>query len=1154
MNNKSYSKFILILSLFLSLMLLNNCANAGVGDTTIVQTFRFDTSMRAGVFMFPTDTAKTYEKIIMLYSMRCKNGLISNSGNTNLGCGEWDYNCYTYLVDSAQTDSLDAYHKSYDISNFTDTVFNYTTNPVYAYIQYNQQAVTYTSIISEDSAIVGTGTTSVINPLATSGALSRTQYLWTVAELSAAGLTAGNITGLRMDVLSLGSAVNNLRIKFKSIVKTVLDPDSTDLNGFTEVYFLNTTLATTGINNFNFFTPFNWDGTSNVLVDFSYTNALNGNDNPVQGHDAGFNAALINTQPDAYLNFNGGVQAVKVNPAAYSSISDQITVAFWAYGDSMRLPANTAIMEGNDNNNQRQLNIHLPWSDSNIYWDCGNDGSGYDRINKAAVDSEIAGRWNFWAFTKNAVTGVMHIYLNGNVWATGAGKTKLINIQNMIAGMSLGGITGYYGNFDELSIWNKELSSASIQQIMFKDITAAHPDYVNLLVYYKFNEATGMTAFDSSLNGYNSDLINPGWRTSRGNELFRNFTVSTFRPNTTFVQGVYTTSVQNFTVLDSVPLSANSVVSYVVTNNELSVIDTIYVWEAGYAYIYDPLGTVIDSVQVPSQATINITQLEYYSKRPMRLELINFITPYGINLNMNGLIGKTWEFDVTDYAPVLKGARFIAMEDGNHQEDNDIKFVFYEGTPPRDVKSISQIWPSGTWVSPSYNDIVNNKYFEPRDVILSLTANQFKVKSAISGHGQEGEFIPRNHTITLNGSVNYTRSVWKECATNPIYPQGGTWIYDRAGWCPGAVVDTREYEITSQVSGGQTINLDYSLPFIANPGSSNYRVNNQLVSYDSPNFSLDAAVNYIKTPSKRTEFFRKNPICNEPVISIKNTGSDTLISLDITYGRVGGAMSTYQWTGSLAFLDTVEITLPQPNWLTSLTNEFIAVVSNPNGGTDQYAENDTMYSAFDIPAVYPAQLIFLLKTNNLPSQNAYTLKDSQGNIIISRSGLAANTLYHDTVNLVTDCYTVYLTDAGDDGLGFWANPNQGSGYFQIHNIANGMVKNFNSDFGDNIYQQFTVNYALPVNELTDAAIHELAIYPNPASDIFVAEFSLPLQAHAEIKVMNMLGQQVISQPLTVTQDVEKVSIDISTLSEGSYYVSLETGTSKVTKKLMIIRN
>ena len=54
---------------------------AGTGDTTVVQTLRYDSTMRAGVFQFPDDSTKSYEKIIMRYGLRCKNGLISTSTN-----------------------------------------------------------------------------------------------------------------------------------------------------------------------------------------------------------------------------------------------------------------------------------------------------------------------------------------------------------------------------------------------------------------------------------------------------------------------------------------------------------------------------------------------------------------------------------------------------------------------------------------------------------------------------------------------------------------------------------------------------------------------------------------------------------------------------------------------------------------------------------------------------------------------------------------------------------------------------------------------------------------------------------------------------------------------------------------------------------------
>ena len=122
-----------IFPFFLTLIFfgLFSSAYAGPGDTTVVHTFRFDTNMRAGVFNFPDIVGKKYEKILMLYSMRCKNGLISTQSLPNQGCGEWDYNCYTYVVDSSQNDSLLRKANRYKISDFNGNNYPYSNQPVY---------------------------------------------------------------------------------------------------------------------------------------------------------------------------------------------------------------------------------------------------------------------------------------------------------------------------------------------------------------------------------------------------------------------------------------------------------------------------------------------------------------------------------------------------------------------------------------------------------------------------------------------------------------------------------------------------------------------------------------------------------------------------------------------------------------------------------------------------------------------------------------------------------------------------------------------------------------------------------------------------------------------------------------------------------------
>jgi hypothetical protein len=92
------------------------------------------------------------------------------------------------------------------------------------------------------------------------------------------------------------------------------------------------------------------------------------------------------------------------------------------------------VFEGRNAQNGRVLNSHLPWSNSRVYWDAGNEG-GYDRIDKLANTSDFEGQWNHWAFTKNTSTGSMKIFLNGVFWHSG---TNLDNPLNGIVEFALG--------------------------------------------------------------------------------------------------------------------------------------------------------------------------------------------------------------------------------------------------------------------------------------------------------------------------------------------------------------------------------------------------------------------------------------------------------------------------------------------------------------------------------------------------------------------------------------------------------------------------------------------------------------------------------------------------------------------------------------------
>ncbi|MGJ8672759.1 LamG-like jellyroll fold domain-containing protein [Rubritalea sp.] len=185
------------------------------------------------------------------------------------------------------------------------------------------------------------------------------------------------------------------------------------------------------------------------------------------GH--GYHATLTNGTwvtgvENSALSFNGTDSAVTLPSSAFSSISDQITISMWVNGDASQAKKDTAFY-AEDSSGNRVLNIHLPWSNGIVYWDAGNTGSQYDRINKGASASEYKDQWNHWAFTKNASTGEMAIYLNGELWHSGTGKARsMAAIANVMLGNDVNN-NSYDGMIDEVQVYDVALSASEVSDL-----------------------------------------------------------------------------------------------------------------------------------------------------------------------------------------------------------------------------------------------------------------------------------------------------------------------------------------------------------------------------------------------------------------------------------------------------------------------------------------------------------------------------------------------------------------------------------------------------------------------------------------------------------------------------------------------------------------
>ena len=1143
------------LTLFLVMLLPVLSFSQMVGDTTVIPTFNYTQTQspqgRDSMIMFPDDPGVSYEKIIMAYNMRCKDGLVSNGTNTNRGCGEWDYKCNTYIYDSTHVDSIRNYMSSHNITHFSGDTYDYVEDPTYTYYQHLQKEVVVNNIISEDQHTVGTGSQQIV--FGDDSYSGKAQFLYTQSELSQAGISTGNFNGIIVQALN-GGEFGFLRVKMKHASESVLDKSSPHIDGFTDVYFSDYNFIT-GDNRIQFHTPFDWDGTSNIVVEYSFTNDTPSSQLFIEGEELGNDMGLLAENGTHIINDVGYTQ-VPAEPM--SSISNEITVSFWCNGSADFLPAPTSIISAVDADNKRTLNIHHPWSNSSIYWDCGNEGGSYDRIDKAATPEEIKGQWHHWAFTKNAVSGDMKIYLNGELWHSGTGKTRLMDIQDLIIGNIHGGLRNYYGKIDEFRIWDKELDQATIQEWANIEIDDSHPNYSNLVAYYKFDEGSRSTIADASTFGETAEIHDYViWSHERGNNLSREFEVTTQRPNTTFFQGNYDLTINDVIVEEKVENIANVVTEFEIIprygtmlNDSIHEVFTDYLWKAGWEYIYNPEGLLTDSIEVVATGNIEITELNYYKRYPAKYELMSFVTPYGIYLDL-GMEGKTWYFDVTDYGPILKGLKRMTVElGGQRQEDLDIQFWFIEGTPPRDVIDINQIWRPG---SSGFQNIMDDRTFEARDFMMNPEGEFFKVKSVITGHGQQGEFTPRWHTLNIDGGdVEYEWKVWTECSTIPVYPQGGTWIYDRAGWCPGDPSDVYEYDITEYVTPGQTHNIDYNLTIAS--GSSNYQINNQLVTYGAANFILDAAVINITKPNASAAHQRFNPACTQPMVVIQNTGASTLTSLDIEYNITGGEVLTYNWTGSLSFLESTEVELPIPDYTfwTGDDNIFSVNISNANGQVDEYEYNNHFQLEFEEVPVHDVFETFTIecKTNLQGYQTSYSLTDLDGNVILEMSGLDNSTIYSNEVTLPMGCYKLRIDDTGDNGLYFWHTPNYGTGYFRLKKSSGFIIENFEPEFGRFAVYEFGVVDFTGIEDSPDEA-SIVSIFPNPASDHVNIKLQGLENSDIKVEIFSTTNLKVYEKQFTVSAVDITENIDLKSLKPGMYILRVEYGDKTVVRKLIV---
>ncbi len=561
-------------------------------------------------------------------------------------------------------------------------------------------------------------------------------------------------------------------------------------------------------------------------------------------------------------------------------------------------------------------------------------------------------------------------------------------------------------------------------------------------------------------------------------------------------------------------------------------------------------------------------------------EIMRFITPYGFYWRSSDNWKHGWKFDITDFGPLFHDSIEIIYRHTGYEKRDDrgwkinLSFELTEGKPERDILSINHL------VQKRMN-YTSHQYFAEAyegDTLKVLPNSDVStIKVLQTGHGSVqpsncGEFCDKKRYIKINGETVNTQTVWRDdCGENSLFPQAGTWVYDRAGWCPGDIVYEDNFDANVRKDTIQFIDFEMENYIADTAGNalrkvngqpqinlgSNYRFTAYHIEKGPKNFQRDLAITDIVSPSDWYKHKRYNPSCGLAKIEVRNQGKDTVRAVDVNFGFNGNKDQKHWIWQKIAPGETAILDIPIENVPSNTTSFDVEITKVNDVAGDDNSTNNAMSSPLSnqVPSLHEETIIIFFKTNNAPTENSYRFFDAAGRIVYERKGFTeAQTIYRDTFKFYNGCFQFEFDDRGpalpsfplnEDGLGWWANTTDGNGIIQFRKGSTGFLdKNFAVDFGTKFNYFFTVGHTLNTSSIKTL---KTKVYPNPAKDEILVEY--PSTAKT-INVFNSKGQQVLSQSIDLNRDHAILKVDH--LPNGIYAVEVNGEGANSTHKVIVM--
>ncbi len=557
-----------------------------------------------------------------------------------------------------------------------------------------------------------------------------------------------------------------------------------------------------------------------------------------------------------------------------------------------------------------------------------------------------------------------------------------------------------------------------------------------------------------------------------------------------------------------------------------------------------------------------------------QIELARVISPYGWQFDSTWFF--TWKADVSDFGMLLHDSCEITFKHTGYESNTDrgwvvtLDFEITPGRAPMKCLGIDTLWsgsfPYGDSSKPIDSLLRPFKISDPK-------AKYARVWLMQTGHGMDetencAEFCRKWRKLILNDGTRDTlidqRDLWKECSENPLYPQAGTWPFDRANWCPGDVVtpDIYTFPINSKKDHSLLMQMQ---PYAAAKPTANWYLDGYVFYYEEPWAKWDVGITTTMNLSRRQRAYGLTDeiIRNHAVLRASRCRTDYEY-----LNQTGEWYLPWHKLVNISQMFDVEVNEEVVSQLDDcyyIADSLIAKVQLGGKSEDQFLDDNAVvwHGSVDF-SIWSDTIILEFKTNRAIGDNSFFLSSEPGCedtsiflrpdtiFFFAPTELDTNRVFSIRLPLQIAQYFLKVTDTAGDGLGFWFNPEAGYGYVRLLDSQGRLLKAFTPDFGGSLYYSFIVTDDSTKITPPDST-PQVIVFPPRNFGTFDIDLFASWPTDMTIEIVSDSGEVVLSQKHDKVKQLT-LPMDITAQKDGIYYVHVITERDLIKKRIRLKRS